>query len=192
MDREFNRRLEGYIRLKHNAIEPKLCKKTLKLLKNEEVWTHHSYHDYVTKVDVTHDDDLDVTNRPLANHHQMMEVIKENIEGYINELGRPYFRSWGGFSGVRYNRYNPGTTMQLHCDHITSLFPQDAGVPILTVLGLLNDDFTGGEFQLFYDNEDVIPLEKGDIIIFPSCFLYPHRVTPVIKGVRYSFVSWVW
>jgi predicted 2-oxoglutarate/Fe(II)-dependent dioxygenase YbiX len=37
-----------------------------------------------------------------------------------------------------------------------------------------------------------IKLKKGDLLIFPSVFLYPHKVEPVKKGIRYSFISWVW
>ena len=33
-------------------------------------------------------------------------------------------------------------------------------------------------------------LKKGDILLFPSTFLYPHRVEQVKKGTRYSFVTW--
>ena len=31
---------------------------------------------------------------------------------------------------------------------------------------------------------------KGDIIIFPANFMYPHRITPITSGVRYSIVTW--
>jgi predicted 2-oxoglutarate/Fe(II)-dependent dioxygenase YbiX len=41
-----------------------------------------------------------------------------------------------------------------------------------------------------FDNTE-IKFKQGDLIIFPSIFLYPHRVEPVTKGVRYSFISWV-
>jgi len=37
-----------------------------------------------------------------------------------------------------------------------------------------------------------IKLLKGDLLIFPSIFLYPHKVEPVKKGTRYSFISWVY
>lgn len=52
---------------------------------------------------------------------------------------------------------------------------------------LLNDDFEGGEFELF----DVEPfkLERGDLVLFPS--YHVHRVKPVTKGVRWSLVIWV-
>ena len=64
------------------------------------------------------------------------------------------------------------------------------GIPILSVLGTLNDDYEGGECKLFDDYE--IKFGKGDVIVFPSLFLYPHKVEPVKKGTRYSYISWVW
>ena len=37
-----------------------------------------------------------------------------------------------------------------------------------------------------------IEFKKGDLILFPSNFLFPHRIDPVKKGTRYSYISWVW
>ena len=79
--------------------------------------------------------------------------------------------------------------MSRHSDHIQSLFTgEKRGIPILSVVGVLNDNYEGGEFIMFDDYE--IKFKTGDLIIFPSVFLYPHKVKPVIKGIRYSFVSW--
>jgi len=79
--------------------------------------------------------------------------------------------------------------MSKHCDHIHSLFTGNIrGIPILSIVGVLNDDYKGGEFIMF-DNYE-IKFKAGDLIIFPSIFLYPHLVKPVKKGIRYSFVSW--
>jgi predicted 2-oxoglutarate/Fe(II)-dependent dioxygenase YbiX len=55
-------------------------------------------------------------------------------------------------------------------------------------LGALNDNYRGGELIMFEDQ--IIELAAGDIIVFPSNFLYPHKIEPVTAGVRYSFVSW--
>ena len=80
--------------------------------------------------------------------------------------------------------------MALHADHIHSIFDGERkGIPILSVLGVLNDDYEGGEFVLI---DEKIDLSKGDIIIFPSNFMYPHKVEPVTKGTRYSYISWIW
>ena len=64
------------------------------------------------------------------------------------------------------------------------------GIPILTIVGLLNKDYNGGEFVMLED--EIINLEPGDIVVFPSLFLYPHRVNEVLEGTRYSFASWAW
>ena len=64
------------------------------------------------------------------------------------------------------------------------------GVPILSCLGVLNNDYEGGEFVMFDDYK--IDIKKGELLIFPSSFLYPHKVNPVTKGIRYSDISWVW
>ena len=40
--------------------------------------------------------------------------------------------------------------MAEHCDHISSLFDgQIKGIPMLSVVGQLNDNFEGGEFVMF-------------------------------------------
>ena len=79
----------------------------------------------------------------------------------------------------------------MHCDHIRDMFDGERkGIPIVTILGILNDNYKGGNFILF-DNYDV-NLREGDVLIFPSVFMYPHKVKPVTEGIRYSFVSWVW
>jgi predicted 2-oxoglutarate/Fe(II)-dependent dioxygenase YbiX len=60
------------------------------------------------------------------------------------------------------------------------------------------DEYEGGELKFYtgkkslYTNMEestVAKKEKGTIIFFPSFIL--HEVTPVIKGIRYSLVSWV-
>ena len=87
--------------------------------------------------------------------------------------------------------YKENKKMALHCDHIHSMFDgEKKGIPILSVLGVLNDDYEGGEFILFDDYK--IDFKKGDVLIFHSIFLYPHKVEPVTKGTRYSYISWVW
>jgi predicted 2-oxoglutarate/Fe(II)-dependent dioxygenase YbiX len=81
--------------------------------------------------------------------------------------------------------------MRVHSDHITSIFDGEMkGIPTLSIVGLLNEDFDGGEFK-FWDKYDM-NLEIGDILVFPSNFLYNHQVNKVTRGIRYSFVSWIY
>ena len=113
------------------------------------------------------------------------------IHDYLKYINLPWFGQWSGYTPPRFNKYDEDKKMALHCDHIQSMFDGERkGIPTLSVLGVLNDDYKGGEFIMFDDTE--IKFDKGDVLVFPSLFLYPHKVEPVKSGTRYSYISWVW
>ena len=84
---------------------------------------------------------------------------------------------------------------QGHYDYHVDSFvtPNDKGLTRkLSMVVLLNNpnEFNGGVFEYLTGNHpNEIPLNKGDLIVFPSYYL--HRVTPVTRGKRYSLVCWV-
>jgi len=51
------------------------------------------------------------------------------------------------------------------------------------------DEYEGGDLQFNIGRQITAPRVQGAAVIFPSFYL--HRVTPVTKGVRKSFVLWV-
>jgi PKHD-type hydroxylase len=51
------------------------------------------------------------------------------------------------------------------------------------------DEYEGGDLEFNLGNHMVAPRVQGAAVIFPSFYL--HRVTPVTKGTRKSFVLWV-
>jgi PKHD-type hydroxylase len=53
------------------------------------------------------------------------------------------------------------------------------------------DEYEGGDLEYWQGGNNIIqaPKDKGVIFIFPSYMM--HRVTPVTKGIRRSFVLWV-
>jgi predicted 2-oxoglutarate/Fe(II)-dependent dioxygenase YbiX len=177
--------LQDYIAI-YKAIEPSICKQIIDD-SNEAQWIKHSYSHPITQEQTTYEDDLEVTHQD--NHiNYLNEKIRYCINNYLNNVVPMHFELQG-FSEIRFNRYQVGTNMKFHHDHIHTLFDgEKKGVPILSILGLLNDDFEGGDF-LMMDSKK-INLSAGDIILFPSNFLYPHAVTTITKGTRYSFVSW--
>ena len=64
----------------------------------------------------------------------------------------------------------------------------------LSFIYLLNDDYEGGElvFRSWENNiEEKIKVVKNTVIIFPSNFMFVHKVKPVTKGTKYSIVSWI-
>ena len=186
--------LKDYILLLDNWIPKYILDKTLKELPKNKFWEQHTYtHSKTLKVKQKNGDkELDVCyGENLTYTKKLTDLTWKALEKYIlvDKIGGNKFRSWSGFSQIRFNRYNKDQIMSQHIDHIVSLFPGNPkGIPILSIVSLLNDNYQGGEFIMFDDYE--IKLKAGDLLIFPSVFLYPHLVKPVTKGIRYAFVSW--
>jgi predicted 2-oxoglutarate/Fe(II)-dependent dioxygenase YbiX len=184
--------LEDYIKI-YSTLGKNTCKKIRSQL-DEISWKQHTFYDAAAGKYGTQsgNKELDVSFDIIPYQNQLTQKVWETVSKYILEdLNKPYFNNWQGFTQIRFNRYLPNRLMAKHCDHIHDMFDgKMKGIPILSIVGLLNDDYEGGEFIMFDDME--IKLKQGDILIFPSNFLYPHKVNPVTKGIRDSFVSWVW
>ena len=186
--------LKDYILHLDNWIPQNIIDQSIKELSDNNTWQRHFYTNPKTfeKKSKNADKELDVCyGNNLTYLKQLYDLIWKALEKYIviEKLGGETFNSWRGFSKIRFNRYNKNQIMSKHCDHIQSLFTGNIrGIPILSIVGVLNDNYEGGEFIMFDDYE--IKFKAGDLIIFPSIFLYPHLVKPVKKGTRYSFVSW--
>tara|TARA_Y100001968_G_scaffold256652_1_gene243047 strand:+ start:409 stop:975 length:567 start_codon:yes stop_codon:yes gene_type:complete len=65
---------------------------------------------------------------------------------------------------------------------------QNGRVRKISFTVLLNDEFEGGEFEIFTNEKHVVELKKKDIILFHADT--PHRVREVTSGVRKSLVGW--
>jgi predicted 2-oxoglutarate/Fe(II)-dependent dioxygenase YbiX len=181
--------LENYIMVFKGFIEPEVCKDTCSELDKVD-WVQHSFYNANTGAYHSHEKELSVFFHHVSTKELLMKKNFEALQAYVKHLNFPWFDGWTGYSDIRFNRYLPNTQMALHCDHIHDMFDgQRKGIPILSIVGNLNDDYTGAEFVMW---DQVIPLGKGDLMIFPSNFMYPHYVKDCIKGTRYSFVSWVW
>jgi len=63
----------------------------------------------------------------------------------------------------------------------------------ISIILMLNNDYEGGNLCFkdnITNNETVIDTKPNRLIIWPSNFLFPHKVNPVTKGTRYSVVCW--
>jgi hypothetical protein len=74
--------------------------------------------------------------------------------------------------------------------HVDTFHQHGTETRKLTALAILNDDFEGGKFYIINGHDKIYPPQaKGDIIVFPSFMV--HGVEPVIKGMRYTVVTWM-
>jgi predicted 2-oxoglutarate/Fe(II)-dependent dioxygenase YbiX len=122
----------------------------------------------------------------------IMEKIWDSHDKYCAKVNRE--KLINNLSYPRINRYGKDQKMEIHYDHITSLFDGSArGIPVLSFILMLNSDYKGGELVFdFGGTHKHYKLNTGDVIMWPSVFLYPHSVKPVTQGQRYSMVIWGW
>ena len=112
-------------------------------------------------------------------------VVFESVKKIINDYNAlvPTFRA-NIDTGYQLLRYIEG---QFYTQHTDSFTDQQRS---LTCSIQLNENYEGGEFA-FFDRELMIKTKPGSAIVFPSNFMYPHEIMPVIKGTRYSIVTWL-
>lgn len=83
------------------------------------------------------------------------------------------------FNYVKYE--GTGKHFAIHADH------GPAYVTTISAVAYLNDDYVGGEIVFPRFNLRIKP-EAGDIVVFPSTFIYEHSSEPIIEGNKYSIV----
>jgi predicted 2-oxoglutarate/Fe(II)-dependent dioxygenase YbiX len=183
-------KLNDLIVVQKNLIPPNICSFIVDDIEKNN-WEQHTWYDNL--------DSSVRTNKTGEPSIQPTSLNLQNIlEPYINEALKRYFFhieenpfTVSKSSLVRFNKYEIGQEMRIHTDHIKSLFtPPEQGIPVLSMIIHFNQDYEGGNL-IFWDDY-VQKLETGDIIIWPSLFLYPHKVTKIISGKRYTGVVWFW
>ena len=183
--------IKDYAKVYKGFLDKDFCNLILSNLNNNS-WNRHSY-TVASFLAESFPTDFEVTNDDFPNKIELTKKVWDAINQYVTKdmaHMSKWYRSWAGYSFPRINKYEPGTEMRVHWDEITSLFDgQIRGIPTLTILGALNDEYEGGELLMW---GEPFELKAGDVLVFPSTFLYPHSVNTVKSGTRYSFVSWAW
>jgi PKHD-type hydroxylase len=132
--------------------------------------------------------------------------IFDRLNSSITELNELYYNfNLNGYNMIQYTVYDSSykgkydwhmdTTLGYSINDM-SINQKDRETRKLTAILLLNEpneDFCGGEFQLYVGGniEDAmtVNMTKGTLVCFPSFLI--HRVKPVLLGVRKSLVIWV-
>lgn len=118
-------------------------------------------------------------NSPFYDiHEELFQVILRCSQDYGSYwgVGINYFEA---FNFVKYE--SPGHHFNIHADH------GPAYVTTISLVAYLNDDYEGGE--LYFPRFDLTLKPKaGDVVFFPSTFVYEHSSKPMITGTKYSVV----
>ena len=189
-----NTQLKDLIHIEKGIIPANLCDHIIQDIETRE-WRPHTWYNNVNDSFGSEETmELDVQGITPELQQLLTPIMIQAGAAYNNKYSYPCERTtqlMNKFSGIRFNRYGGGQIMRQHMDHIHSLFDgNEKGIPVLSFILNLNDDYEGAD--LYFWKDHIVKLGKGDIIMFPSLFLFPHGVTEATKGTRYSAVSWAW
>lgn len=86
-------------------------------------------------------------------------------------------------SGYEMLRYTRGGYYKQHTDSFTKI------MRTVSCSFSLNDNFKGGEWT-FFDGAIKMKVKRGEAVMFPSNFMFPHSISTVTEGTRYSIITW--
>lgn len=188
-------KLKELVHVEKGIIPSTVCNYTIKTIEKQE-WKPHVWHSNKKQKTyiLENSTDLEIQYATQELQNLMNPYLRTALSAFWESY---HFKSEktlhgiGKISPLRFNRYSLGQDMPTHHDHIHSLFDgKEKGIPVLSIIGNLNSDYEGA--TLTFWEKYPISLGEGDIVIFPSLFLFPHKVTKVEKNKRYSFVCWGW
>lgn len=112
-------------------------------------------------------------------HEDVFQAVRQCVDDYGMYWGVG-ISSYEAFNFVKYE--GAGTHFKVHADHGPTY------VCTISVVVYLNDDYEGGEIWFPRMNNLSIKPKAGDIVVFPSTYIYEHASQDMISGTKYSVV----
>ena len=116
---------------------------------------------------------------------ELKNVYNDTVRGLtacLQDYESKYNVRMDYMEAINYVRYHQGQHFAIHTDHGFSY-----NCTVSSVM-YLNDDYVGGELWFSFLDLTIKP-EYGDIVFFPSTYLYAHAAKPVISGTKYAAVT---
>jgi Rps23 Pro-64 3,4-dihydroxylase Tpa1-like proline 4-hydroxylase len=132
-------------------------------------------------------------NEILANDYYRKELIEiaDSLYGSLDRAFEHYLTlyPWARNSVKSEEKQDGILRYEKDGGHLPA--HQDLGVSsrLISTVSYLNDNYEGGEIEFRQSNVRIKP-STGDIVFFPSNFLYVHEVMPVTEGTRYAMPHW--
>ena len=195
---QMNAKLSDFVVVLPNALTEDYCDVIVDEFKDHEsfTWGNLIYKGDV-KVDTSHRKvrELLITAKEVWDGDEFKQGILDNIlQTYVNCIDFYNFTLSSKHissvpvepeknEGIKLLHYKEGYMFNEHFDGGALLDR------MLTCSINLSKGYKGARFKFFNGTYDV-KLGKGDAIIFPSSFLWPHQVTELTEGERYSLITW--
>jgi predicted 2-oxoglutarate/Fe(II)-dependent dioxygenase YbiX len=130
-----------------------------------------------------------VINKPneesSQNRDMLYNLVNHSMKVCLDDYSSMFGMNMTELLGDEWQvlRYGHGQHFDGHADD-GFRFPRT-----ISITAYLNDEYDGGELDYKHFNLFFKP-EKGDVLVFPSNYVYNHRVVEVKSGVRYALVNW--
>ena len=180
------RMLNDFIMVHEGLVPEDLCDDIIKEFADSEYWNNSTVGTGEVVSNVRSCDILSLSR--LSGLEEIKKELDDRMFSCASEAINKYRKCWTSTeteidTGYDLLRYREG---QFYVQHTDSFKQQQRSISCSFAL---NDDYEGGEFG-FFNRERVIKLKKGDALMFPSNFMFPHEIMPVTSGTRYSIITW--
>jgi predicted 2-oxoglutarate/Fe(II)-dependent dioxygenase YbiX len=173
--------LENYILVIPNIVPDELCDAIIKEYEALDIWEDAAINSGVNRHSDKKTRNCEITKISKGKTDQaVFKCASSAFQEYINVFPKCNITQDSGYDLLKYSEGG------FYVQHIDSI---ENATRSVACSFLLNDDFEGGEFG-FFDGKIKHTLKKGSAIMFPSNFMYPHEITPVTSGTRYSIITW--
>ena len=185
-------KLENYIHVENDAIPTEFCDEIIREYENSDDWVPGTVNDYniaqsrkCEAVYLSTDPVIEKNQEVRKNiDDRLFRIVNDSLEKYMKKYNALGYINVEGDIGYILLKYKTDDYVREHVDTYAGEHRT------LSCSIILNDDYEGGEITFF--NDKVRPfLKKGDMLIFPSGFTYPHQVLPVTSGTRYAVITWI-
>ena len=182
-------KLEDYIYIVKNPLSSNLCDEILNEFKNSDEWQDTTVGSGKINKNIRNCKTVvisfpHVIQKNSEIRHKLDNAIFDGaakcIKEYNNKFPHCKIEEDSGYELLKYPK---------GCFYVEHTDSFKARPRAVSCSFILNDDFEGGEFA-FFGRELKYKLEKGDALLFPSNFMYPHEIMPVTQGTRYSIITW--
>jgi len=117
-------------------------------------------------------------------HNMMLKKyllnLPEKYKTYFFELLKKQY-----FVDEKITKYDINDEYDWHTDFLI----RQNSCRCISTITYLNDDYCGGDTEFFGKK---IKSKKGNTLMFPSFWLYPHKGSPVISGRKLIYVCHFW
>lgn len=194
---EFNHRLSDFIVVARKLIPAEDCKNIIETYNGNSRWHWSMVGRDHGEVNLDHRkvQQINISDPGLISSGDKFSIMDRKVFNYAGMARETYIKTLqekrniehvpdaSADEGYMLLHYKEGYYFKEHADDRGGMGRS------LTLTLNLNEDYEGGLFR-FLRGEFDVKLGTGDAVMFPSSFLFPHEVTEITSGERYSIVTW--